>query len=303
MVSQSLGRMTLQAAVAITSANSLLAATRARLRRFGLRARKGLGQHFLVDRGALERILEAAELAPHDTVLEVGPGLGLVTEELLARAGRVVAVEIDPGQVAALRELLGTDPKLTLVQGDMLELSPEALVGKGPYKVVANLPYFVAAPILRRFLEATAKPQLMVVMVQREVAENMVAPPGRMGLFSVSVQLYGQPRLVCSVPARSFYPAPQVDSAVVRIEVFPQPRVPVADTSAFFAVVRAGFAAPRKQLGNTLAQGLSLPPGEVKARLAALGLDPQRRPQTLALEEWARLYQAFSAEVSPEAFP
>ena len=282
---------------------SSLAQAKSQLRRLNVRALKGLGQHFLVDRGVLETIISAAELEPADTVVEVGPGLGILTEELVRRAGKVIAVEVDPKLAIALGRKLYQVPRLTVLNANVLDLEPSELVGDQTlasgsvqgYKVVANLPYYIASPILRHFLEALLKPRLMVVMVQKEVGQSIVAEPGGMSLLGISVQLYGKPTIVDYVPARSFYPPPKVDSAIVRIDVYPGPAVDVADVSGFFGVVKAGFRAPRKQLRNALSLGLQLGAPEVIELLEQAGIAPQRRPQTLSLEEWAQVYRVFAS--------
>lgn len=256
--------------------------------------RKALAQHFLVDRRVLSRILQAAELDTDDLVLEVGPGRGVLTRALAQRAGRVIAVELDETLAAALERSLQEAPNVTVVRADARQVPIEDLVGKeGPYKLVANLPYYAAGPIIRRFLEAERRPTLMVVMVQREVAENMTAPPGRMTFMSVAVQLFGRPRIVCHVPPRAFRPPPKVDSAVVRVDVYPRPALEVASIQDFFRLVGAGFSSPRKQIHNCLRRRLALSAETVLQALEEAGVDPRRRPQTLALEEWGRLYDAF----------
>lgn len=265
---------------------------RAFLRRQGLQPRKGLGQHFLVDGRVLRRILAAAQLTPEDTVLEVGPGLGVLTRALARRVARVVAVELDPRLAQGLSRELASFPNVSIVEGDILTLSPSALVGGQAYKVVANIPYYITSPILRHFLEAEARPGLMVVMVQRQVGEAIVAPPGKSSLLSISVQLYSRPRLVGYVPPGSFYPPPKVESAILRLEVYPQPPVEV-EAEGFFRMVAAGFAAPRKQLHNSLAQGLGISTEAAREALSRVEIAPQRRPATLTLEEWARLWLAF----------
>ncbi|UCG84709.1 MAG: ribosomal RNA small subunit methyltransferase A [Dehalococcoidia bacterium] len=282
------------------SRESSLARVRSQLRRLRITALKELGQHFLVDNTVLETIISASELSPSDVVVEVGPGLGILTEELVKRAGRTIAVEIDTRLATALNERFPDTVNLTVVNADMLDLEPVDLVGgraadgeRSPhYKVVANLPYYVALPILRHFLEASLKPALLVVMVQKEVAENIVAEPGALSLMGVSVQLYGKATIMGYVPAQSFYPQPKVDSAIVRIDVYPEPAVDVKDVSGFFEVVKAGFSAPRKQIRNSLALGLELDAVEVLNVLTQAGIDPHRRPQTLSLEEWAALQRA-----------
>lgn len=264
---------------------------RALLREYEIRPSKGLGQHFMVDQRALERIVEAAELGAEDTVLEIGPGLGTLTQALAERAGRVIAVELDERMVEILSQTLGDRPNVEIVRGDILELDPAELVGGGRYKVVANLPYYITSAVLRHLLEARVKPRLVVVTVQKEVAERLVARPGQMSLLSVSVQFYGHPRLVARIPARAFYPAPKVNSAVVRIDVYERPPVEVEDVDRFFEIVRAGFAQRRKQLRNSLAQGLGMPPQAVAEALNRCGIDPTRRAQTLSVEEWGRIYR------------
>jgi len=273
------------------------------LRAAGFSARKALGQHFLSDARILRRIADAAELSPTDTVVEVGAGAGSLTAELARRAGRVIAVELDDRLCAYLNErFAGTN--VTVVCGNVLELEPGRLLASAraatPYTVAGNLPYYVAQPVLRHFLEAGPPPQRIVVMVQAEVAESVCARPGRMSLLACSVQLYGEARIVLRVPPSAFYPPPKVRSAVVRIDVAAGPRVGVEDSEAFFRVVRAGFSAPRKQLRNSLAHGLGVDTATAAELLAAAGIDPALRAQALALERWAALTAAWLARDRPE---
>jgi 16S rRNA (adenine1518-N6/adenine1519-N6)-dimethyltransferase len=271
----------------------LLSQTKRMLNRLDLKARKSLGQHFLVDREVLAKVAEAAGLTPEDVVVEVGPGLGVLTTELAAKACQVVAVELDDRLAAVLRQRLASVENVTIVNGDILKLEPSALVGDDikEYKAVANLPYYITSAVIRHFLEAPLKPRLMVLMVQKEVAEAIVAEPGRMSLLSASVQFYGRPEIVGYVPAGCFYPQPEVDSAILKIDVYPQPAVAVDDNDGFFQLVRAGFTASRKQIVNSLALGLGLPKAEVMLLLETAGIMCQRRAETLALEEWQRLWQ------------
>jgi 16S rRNA (adenine1518-N6/adenine1519-N6)-dimethyltransferase len=270
------------------SPNPLLAETRRLLHQSDLRARKGLGQHFLIDGGVLEAIIAAAELDSDDLVVEVGPGLGILTRELAQRAGGVIAIELDDKLAALLKKTLASFNNVTIVNGDVLKIEPEGLVKGRGYKVVANLPYYITSPVLRHFLEAEAKPEAMVVMVQKEVAEAIAAKPGDMSLLSVSVQFYGEPRIITIVPAESFYPAPKIDSAILKIDIYPEPRVDV-DEKGFFDTVRAGFAAPRKQLANSLAKGLGREKSAVLPFLQKANIDPSRRAETLSIGEWAAL--------------
>jgi 16S rRNA (adenine1518-N6/adenine1519-N6)-dimethyltransferase len=271
------------------------------LEHWNLRPSKGLGQNFLISQAVLDKIVAAAELTPDDIVLEVGAGLGTLTKPLAQEARHVVAVELDRRLMPVLRSVLADLDNVTLVQGDILELDPAALIGAASahhptssvqYKVVANLPYYITSAALRHLLEASLKPRRMVLTVQREVAERIVAQPGHMSLLAVSVQFYGRPQLLFRIKPGNFYPSPGVESAVVRVDLRTTTPVLAEDTAAFFRVVRAGFAQRRKQLRNGLAAGLRRPPDEVAARLRQAGVDPRRRPQALSLEEWAGIVHA-----------
>lgn len=264
------------------------------MRQLDIHARKGLGQHFLVDAKVLRAIISAAELSPTDTVIEVGPGLGILTEELARQASRVIAVELDDKLAAALKQKFASFANVTIINEDILRIDPASLVkGEGSYKVVANLPYYITSPVLRHFLEASVKPKMMVVMVQKEVAKVIAAKPGECSLLSIGVQFYGKPQIVTYVPAKAFYPTPKVDSAILRTDVYPQPPVAVEE-KGFFELVRAGFSAPRKQIANSLAQGLGLPKTEVLGLLDSAHISPQRRAETLTLEEWAKLWRVLN---------
>lgn len=275
---------------------------RAVMRRFGIRPRKSLGQHFLVDRSYLAAIIEAAEVMPDDLVLEIGPGLGVLTEALAARVGRVVAVELDPEMRRVLADVLAPCTNVDLVAADILDVAPGDLLegldpteAGRPYKVVANLPYNITSAVLRHLLEARHPPVRAVVMVQREVAERILAEPGDMSILAVAVQFYATASSVTDVPAQAFYPRPKVQSRVLRLDVRPEPAVPVGDPAAFFRTVRAGFGQKRKQLKNSLAAGLDIGTAEAVVALEAAGIDPTRRAQTLDLTEWARLTAALDA--------
>ncbi len=271
---------------------------RALLRHYGLEPRRELGQHFLVDVRALARIVAAAELTAEDAVLEIGAGVGNLTRLLAEKAGRVVAVEIDRRFLPVLEAELADCPNVRLVVGDILALDLSELMGEGPYKVVANLPYAITSAVLRHLLEARVPPWRMVVTVQREVAERMVARTGRMSLLAVSVQLYGRPQLLFRLRPGAFHPPPEVDSAVVRIDRHPHPPVEVMDVDRFFQVVRAGFSQPRKQLSNSLASGLGISSDEAADALRRAGIDPRTRAERLSLEDWARLASGLTCHKS-----
>jgi 16S rRNA (adenine1518-N6/adenine1519-N6)-dimethyltransferase len=271
------------------------------LREFGVRANKSLGQNWLVDESALARIAAAAQLTPHDTVLEIGPGLGSLTRHLAAAAGRIVAVELDATLIPPLRHSLADYTNVTLVQGDILQVDPSELMGRDTtFKVVANLPYYITSAVIRHLLEADTCPSLIVLTVQLQVAQRITAPPGKLSLLAVSVQFYGRPTLVTRLRAGSFYPTPKVDSAIVRIEPYRHPAVEVTDRDQFFAVVKAGFSQKRKQLHNTLAAGLAQSQAQVAAALERAGVDGRRRAETLSLDEWATVARAVSIMALPK---
>ena len=273
------------------------------LARFGLKARKRLGQHFLVEEDVLDSILSAAELSPQDVVIEVGPGLGMLTSKLAERAAKVVAVELDLGLVGVLRKRLRLFRNVRIVQGDILRLAPgrlleddlETLASGQGYKVVANLPYYITSPVLRHFLEASWKPSLMVVMVQKEVGEAIAASCGKMTLLSVRTQFYSGPTIIAHVPRRSFYPAPKVDSIVLRLDVYSKLPIEISDTDGFFDIVASGFSSSRKQLRNSLAQGLGIASDQVALLLEKVGIEAKRRAESLSLEEWRRVWELFGA--------
>jgi 16S rRNA (adenine1518-N6/adenine1519-N6)-dimethyltransferase len=259
------------------------------LRARGLRPKKSLGQNYLIDPAILTRIAAAANLSPGDTVVEVGAGVGNLTRLLAEQAGRVLAVELDERLLPVLHEQLAAFANVEIVHGDILRI-PDLDLPHLSYKAVGNLPYYITSAILRRFLENEPRPCLMVVTVQREVAERIVAGPGAMSLLAVSVQFYGQPCIVARIKAGAFYPRPEVDSALVRIDVGEQPTVALpegVDDTVFFRVARAGFSQKRKTLRNSLSGGLRLSPAQVEEALAQAGIDSRRRAETLSLEEWA----------------
>lgn len=264
------------------------------LREFNLRPQKSLGQNWLVDESALARIAAAAELTRQDTVLEIGPGLGSLTRYLAESAGRVVAVELDGALMPPLRRVLADYSNITLVQGDILQFNPAALVAAPCYKVAANLPYYITSAVIRHLLEADVSPSLIILTVQLEVAQRITAAPGKLSLLGVSVQFYGRPSIVTRIKADAFYPAPKVDSAVVRIEPYKTLTVQVDDRDEFFAVVKAGFAQKRKQLHNALTGGLARPQAEIAAALERAGVDGRRRAETLTLAEWGSVARALS---------
>lgn len=251
-------------------------------------AKRRLGQNFLFDPAILRRIVEAARLSPEDTVVEIGPGHGRLTRMLAGAAGRVIAIELDDALFRRLEGELGALPNVELVHEDALRYPYEKL---GRFKVVANIPYYITTPIIFRLLENRDRLQTMTILMQREVAERIVAKPGGKdyGVLSVSVQYYGRPELKFIVPRGAFRPVPKVDSALLHVEVSAEPCISVADEEMFFRVVRTAFGQRRKTLENSLRP---LAP-DIGDKLRSLNIDPKRRPETMSIEEFA----AVAAEI------
>lgn len=270
--------------------------------------KKSLAQNFLTDETHLSAIAAAAELTTDDTVLEIGPGLGVLTKYLAKEAGRVVAVELDDRLIEFLNDRFATAPHVSIVHSDILKTDLSSLLTKTDsptepdllseqprssqplsYKVVANLPYYITSAVLRHLLEAATPPTVAILMVQKEVAERICAAPGRLSILAVSVQFYAQPQIVRVVPASAFYPRPKVDSAVLRLDILPTPAVETIEPNWYFRVVKAGFSQKRKQLLNSMSAGLQLAKSDAKEALEKAQIDPKRRAETLTLMEWGNL--------------
>lgn len=271
------------------------------LKAFGLHMSKKLGQNFLIDAGIVQGIVDAAQIRPGDHVLEIGPGIGTLTQGLAEAGADVTAVELDKKLPAVLAETLKAYDHVRIVPGDILKVDIPALMGTEPFKVVANLPYYITTPILMTLLERRLPITTMVTMVQKEVAERMTARPGSRayGALSVAVQYYTEPEIVLNVPPRSFIPAPEVDSVVIACRVRSVPAVRVSEEKMFFRVVRAAFGQRRKTLANAL-RGGGFPKEQVRDAMERAQMDPQRRGETLSLEEFGRLADAF-AELAKNA--
>jgi 16S rRNA (adenine1518-N6/adenine1519-N6)-dimethyltransferase len=284
------------------AAERLVPPTPGQLRRLlyaeGLRPRKSLSQNFLTDPEALDAIVAAADLQPGDRVVEIGPGLGVLTRRLLAAGASVTAVEVDPKLAAWLRAELGALPAFDLIEADALTLHPRDLSGEGDYKVVANIPYHITSPLLHAFLGAESPPERIVILVQAEVAERVASPPGGMSYLSVFAQNIATAEIVANVAAASFEPAPEVDSAVLRLLRRPAPVVAAGDErERFIRVVQAGFRERRKKIHNGLGRQLGIVREELDAAFATCAIDSERRPQTLSVEEWACLARALVARL------
>lgn len=267
------------------------------LRDAGLRPRKSLGQNFLISEGALERVAAAAGIERDDVVLEIGAGVGSLTRHLAARARRVVAVEIDPAFLPILKSILAAFPNVAVVPGDILALPLEKIMGRTDsegYKVAANIPYYITSAVIRRLVESAVRPRRIVLTVQKEVADRICAAPGRMNLLALSVQYYGTPTVEGKIPADSFYPVPDVDSAIVRMDLDGAPDRDPDSANRLFRIARAGFSQKRKMLRNTLPAGLGVGADRIDRVLGAAGVDSRRRPETVTVDEWIRVAEAFA---------
>jgi 16S rRNA (adenine1518-N6/adenine1519-N6)-dimethyltransferase len=259
------------------------------LKKYGLKPHKGLGQNFLQDPIALENIASAAQIQPTDTVLEIGPGLGSLTRYLAAAAKEVVAVELDQHLLPPLKSVLAPYQNVRVIHGDILELSPADLIPEPGYIVAANIPYYITSVLIRHLLESDSKPRRVVLTIQKEVARRICETPGDMSLLALSVQVYGEPHIAAHIPAEAFFPSPNVDSSVLVIDMHPVPRIPRDLLGTFFKLIKAGFSQKRKTLRNSLSSGLSISPIQAAGLLERSDIDPQRRAETLSIEEWQRL--------------
>lgn len=259
------------------------------MRQFGIKADKNLGQNFLIEQAALNQILAAAELTSEDTVLEIGSGLGVLTSALAVNVQDVIAVELDRRLLPALEWNTREFNNVRIVHDDILALDLGELLGKQPYKVVANIPYNITSLLIRKLMEASTRADLVVLTIQREVAERIVAQPGAMNILALSVQVYGDAEITARIPAGCFFPRPGVDSAVIRVRTYVEPLLAGDSVEAFFRLVRAGFSQKRKQLKNALGSGLGFPDQDLLPLLESAGIRPSCRAQELSLEEWITL--------------
>ena len=267
------------------------------MRTYGAWPNKDLGQHFLTDKNVLEKIIETADVGKSDVVVEIGPGLGILTRELAKRAKKVYAIEIDP----KIAEILSTScvgcRNLNILRQDVRKFDPQ---GIGRYKVVANLPYYITSHVIRKFLEAKNKPQTLTVLIQREVAERICAKPGRMSLLSIAVQFYGIPEIAELVSPLAFFPSPKVYSAVLKIKVVKEPLFEDVDRRIFFRLVKAGFGEKRKMIANSMSGSLNLDKNLISQLLRRAGVEPMLRPERLTLDNWHNIYLVFTKYLNLE---
>ncbi|MHB8807763.1 MAG: 16S rRNA (adenine(1518)-N(6)/adenine(1519)-N(6))-dimethyltransferase RsmA [Anaerolineaceae bacterium] len=268
------------------------------LKEYRLTPKKDLGQNFLVDGNILTRMVALAEITENSTVLEIGAGLGSLTFFLAQTAKQVTAVEVDKDLLPIAKKILADFSNVTLIAGDILAVDLHTLHLPDGYTVVANIPYYITSAIIRKLLTASEKPTRMVLTMQEEVAERICAQPGKLSLLALSVQVFGTPEMLMKIPSGAFYPAPTVDSVTLRINLFPEPAIPQEKLDTFFRLIKAGFSQKRKMLRNTLSSGLHLPHDQVETLLEQAGIDPQRRAQTLSIDEWGKVTDTFLSIIS-----
>ena len=264
------------------------------LKKYYARPLKRLGQNFLINKSVLKKIIQSANLNPKETVIEIGPGFGVLTQELAKRVKKVIAIEKDKKMSKILKDLLEcwNVKNVEIVNKDILKLNLTPYTQK-PYKIVANLPYYIVSPVLRKFLESVdVKPQQMILMVQKEVAQRICAKPPDMNLLAVSVQFYAKPEILFYVSKNSFWPKPKVDGAIIRVSSIKYP-VSSINRNLFFKIVKAGFSQPRKQLVNNLSKMLKLDKEKVKKYLLKSKIDPTQRAETLDINDWIKLVRNF----------
>lgn len=252
---------------------------------------KRLGQNFLTDKGAVKQIVRTANLQSKDIILEIGPGIGTLTQELAKKVKKVIAVEKDPKMCEILRETLKDFKNIEIIPGDILKTAHCSLPATR-YKVVANLPFYITSPVIRKFLEAAKPPKEMILTIQKEVAQRICAKPPKMNLLAVSVQFYAKTKIISYISKESFWPSPKVDGAILKISVFNQRRKS-AFNQRFFEIVKEGFSQPRKQLANNLTKGLKLNKEQIKTWLLKNNIQPSRRAETLNIKDWIRLTKSY----------
>ena len=255
---------------------------------------KRLGQNFLIDRGIIKKIIETAELKPNDTILEIGPGIGTLTQELAKKAKKIVAIEKDLRMIEILKETMKNFDNVEIIYGDILKLNTRYKIQNTKYKVVANLPFYLTSPTIRQFLEIKEPPKEIVLIIQKEVAQRICAKSGKMSILAVSVQLYAQPKIISYISKKSFWPSPKVDSAIIKIT----PKSLLQNLQRpglckFFKIVKAGFSHPRKQLINNLSKDLKIDKIKIEQWLLENKIQPSQRAETLTVEDWLKLTKNF----------
>ena len=256
------------------------------LKQHGLEPNKSLGQNFLIDPVYLTRVVEAGAISEEDTVLEIGAGVGNLTLLLGTKAKEVIAVEIDSALIPILSEIAGPYQNIKVIHGDILGYELVDLMPSSQYQVVANIPYYITSKLIRHLMTSESHPQRIILTIQKEVAERICAPSGKLSLLGLSVQVFGHPEIKSNIPAGAFYPPPKVDSAIVRIDMHPAPLIPEEHLDTFFNLAKAGFSQKRKNLRNSLSGGLNMEKKSIEELLGSVGIDHRRRAETLTIDEW-----------------
>ncbi|MES0360987.1 MAG: 16S rRNA (adenine(1518)-N(6)/adenine(1519)-N(6))-dimethyltransferase RsmA [Anaerolineales bacterium] len=263
------------------------------LKSHGIQPDKRLGQNFLIDPMYLHRVADAGNITKDDTVLEVGAGLGSLTRLLGSQAKEVFAVELDTDLIPILKQVTIQFSNIQIIHRDILKIDPGELTNSTSYLVVANIPYYITSNLIRHLLAGNTRPRRVVLTIQREVAERICAQPNKLSLLGLSVQVFGLPKILSRVPAGAFYPVPKVDSAIIRIEIYPAPIIPADQLDIFFQIAKAGFSQKRKMLRNSLSAGLRQDRSIIENLLLEADIEPQRRAQTLTLDEWKLLTSGY----------
>lgn len=260
-------------------------------RDYDLRPRRSRGQNFVIDASVISKMLAAAQLDKKSTVLEIGPGFGVLTAALLEHAGRVVAIELEKKLISHLHKRFAGNPRFTLVQDDFRDVDLGSLgLTERDYEVVANLPYQITSYVIRRLCSLSPRPRSITLLVQKEVGERIIAPPGQSSLLSIAVAFYAKARLTHTVSSASFWPQPKVSSAIVHLDILSG--LPRVDEKAFFNIVRSAFQGKRKKLRNTLAKSVQCTPAQIEEILKKNGINPDERPQSLNLTQWLTISKA-----------
>jgi 16S rRNA (adenine1518-N6/adenine1519-N6)-dimethyltransferase len=268
------------------------------LKQYGIKPSKHLGQNFLVDPVYLNRVAEAGDITKDDTVIEIGAGLGNLTRVLGQSAAAVIAFEIDSRFIPILESISRSDKSIQIVQADILKVRLEEFVSTSRYLVVANIPYYITSKLIRHLLTSETRPERIILTIQLEVARRICAQVGKLSLLALSVQVFGSPQIISRIPAGAFYPAPNVDSAILRIDIFDSPMIIDGQLNAFFTLVKAGFGQKRKTLRNSLSNGLALERSTIEGLLIESHIQPDRRAETLSIAEWAELTCHYCALMS-----
>ncbi len=261
------------------------------LERYTSKPQKTMGQNFLIDKSTLNKIVKSANLTKDDVVLEVGPGLGTLTKELAINSKRVIAIEKDRTMVEILKETLKEYDNIKILQGDILKFNDYSLLTKN-YKLVANIPYYLTSPLIRKFLESEHKPKEIILMIQKEVAQRICSTPPNMSLLAISVQFYAHAKIISYVSKNCFWPAPKIDSAIIKI--VPNKEALFIESELFFKVVKAGFSHPRKQLSNNLSKSLKIDKSKINEWLLNNKIKFEQRAETLSISDWQSLTKTYS---------